>query len=149
MSVAVYNSAIPDVILNTVNCALRLAVRRGVGSIFAFLFLALAMAHAVDWSAPEQQLAHKIVAVTGPGPVALTVDNRSSLTKRENEIVQNGLRVALEGLGEAGASCGDRYDFAVGECHGVRLGGGDSTRCGRSRSSDGLDPAARGLDRRA
>lgn len=99
MSVAVYNSAIPDVILNTVNCALRLAVRRGVGSIFAFLFLALAMAHAVDWSAPEQQLAHKIVAVTGPGPVALTVDNRSSLTKRENEIVQNGLRVALEGLG--------------------------------------------------
>ena len=26
---------------------------------------------ATDWSAPEQQLARKIVAVTGPGAVAL------------------------------------------------------------------------------
>ena len=99
MSVAVYNSAIPDVILNTVNCALRPAVRMRVASLFAFFVFLLATAHAVDWSTPEQQLAHKIVAVTGPGAVALTVDNRSSLTKRENEIVQNGLRVALEGLG--------------------------------------------------
>ncbi len=63
------------------------------------LIFALATAHGVDWSAPEQQLAHKVIAVTGPGAVALTVDNRSSLTRRENEIVQNGLRAALEALG--------------------------------------------------
>jgi hypothetical protein len=98
MRIAVYNSAIPDVISNTVNRASRPTPRRVI-SYLCFLLFALAMAHAVDWSAPEQQLARKILAVTGPGAVALTVDNRSSLTKRENEIVQNGLRGALEGLG--------------------------------------------------
>src|SRR5208282_2000424 len=85
MRIAVYNSAIPDVIPNTVNRALRPALRIRVISPLCFLLFALAMAHAVDWSAPEQQLARKILAVTGPGAVALTVDNRSSLTKRENE----------------------------------------------------------------
>jgi hypothetical protein len=54
---------------------------------------------AVDWSGPEQQLARKIVAVSGPGPVAITVENRSSLGKRDGEVIQNGLRSALEGLG--------------------------------------------------
>ena len=99
MRVAVYNSAIPDIMLNTVNRALRPASRFRVASLSCFLLFALAVAHAVDWSAPEQQLARKIAAVTGPGAVALAVDNRSSLTKRENEIIQNGLRGALEGLG--------------------------------------------------
>ena len=37
--------------------------------------------------------------MTGPGAVALTVENRSSLGKRESEMIQNGLRGALEGLG--------------------------------------------------
>ena len=65
-----------------------------------FVVLALASsASAVDWSAPELQLARKIVAVTGPGAVALTVENRSSLGKRDYEIIQNGLRSALGGLG--------------------------------------------------
>jgi hypothetical protein len=63
----------------------------------AFLFTAAA--GAAEWSAPEQQLARKIVAVTGPGVVALSIENRSSLGKRDNEIVQNGLRGALEAVG--------------------------------------------------
>jgi hypothetical protein len=62
------------------------------------LGLAIA-AQAADWNEPEQQLARKIVAVTGPGAIALRVENRSSLGKRDNEVVQNGLRSALEGLG--------------------------------------------------
>jgi hypothetical protein len=53
----------------------------------------------VDWNGPEQQLARKIVAVTGPSTVAITVENRSSLGKRDREIVQNGLRSALESTG--------------------------------------------------
>jgi len=64
----------------------------------ALLGLAIS-ACAVDWSGPEQQLARKIVAVTGSGMVALTVENRSSLGKRESEVIQNGLRSTLEGLG--------------------------------------------------
>ena len=94
MRVAVYNSAIPNVILNTVRRALRPALR-----FCAFSLLLLAVAHAADWNAPEQQLARKIVAATGPGAVAITIENRSSLTRRENEIIQNGLRSALEALG--------------------------------------------------
>lgn len=95
---AVYNSAIPDVSLNSVNRALRSASH-------FFLQLALVMlgvsltARAADWNGPEQQLARKIVAVTGPGTVALTVENRSSLGRRDNDIIQNGLRSALEALG--------------------------------------------------
>jgi hypothetical protein len=95
---AIYNSAIPDLILNPVDCALRPA------PIFLFLLCLFVVelpssTLAVDWSGPEQQLAHKIVAVTGPGAVALTVENRSSLGRRDSEIIQNGLHSALEGLG--------------------------------------------------
>jgi hypothetical protein len=54
---------------------------------------------AADWSGPEQQLAGKIVAVTGSVTVTLTVENRSHLGKRESEIIQNGLRSALQGMG--------------------------------------------------
>ena len=54
---------------------------------------------AADWSSGEQQLSKKIVAVTGPGKVRLTVENRSSLGRRERDMVQNGLRNALEQSG--------------------------------------------------
>jgi hypothetical protein len=66
----------------------------------SFILLGLGIAaSAADWNGPEQQLARKIVAVTGPGAVALTVENRSSLGKRDQEIIQNGLRSALEAVG--------------------------------------------------
>jgi hypothetical protein len=97
---AVYNLAIPNVISNSVIRALRLAPGLRVVAELSFAILGLAMAaRAVDWNGPEQQLAKKIVAVTGPGAVALTVDNRSSVGKRDSEIIQNGLRSALQGLG--------------------------------------------------
>src|SRR6202035_6109945 len=66
----------------------------------SYLLLGMAFAaHAADWSGPEQQLARKIVAVTGPGAVTLTAENRSSLGKRDSEVIQNGLRSALGGVG--------------------------------------------------
>ena len=96
---AVYNLAIPNTIPTSVNRASR-TPRLHFAAKLGLAVLALAIAvHAADWSAPEQQLTHKIVAVTGPGAVALTVENRSSLGKRDSEIIQNGLRSALEGLG--------------------------------------------------
>lgn len=104
---AVYNSAIPKAILKS--------VKRGDGSkllaqLLRSLFFPVAtlsltigaltiFAHAADWNAAEQQLARKIVAVTGPGTAAVTVENRSSLGRRESEAVQNGMRFALEQLG--------------------------------------------------
>ena len=102
MGATVYNLGIPNVRANSV-CRDRCPthILRVVARLcFIFLLLGLAIAaRAADWNEPEQQLAHKIVAVTGPGAVALTVENRSSLSKRDNEIIQNGLRSALEGLG--------------------------------------------------
>src|SRR5580692_2641571 len=100
MRTAVYNSVISKVILNTVKRASRLAFRLRVTLCFLLLIPCYVIrALAADWSVPEQQLARKIVAVTGPGAVALTVENRSSLSKRESEIVSDGLHSALETLG--------------------------------------------------
>jgi hypothetical protein len=99
---AVYNLGIPNVSAKSVGRAFSLAhvVRVAAQLSFLFLLLGPAMAaRAADWNEPEQQLARKIVAVAGPGAGALTVENRSSLSKRDNEIIQNGLRTALEGVG--------------------------------------------------
>jgi hypothetical protein len=97
---AVYNSAIPhftlSTALNTVNRAPRFAC---VLCLSIFLLLFTVAADAADWTVPEQQLARKIVAVTGPGAVALSIENRSSLTRRDSEIIQNGLRNELAALG--------------------------------------------------
>jgi len=97
---AVYNLAIPNAIPNSVNRVVRPAnILRMVVQLSCVLLGWAMAARAADWSGPEQQLARKIAALTGPGAVALTVENRSSLGKRDSEIIQNGLRVALEGLG--------------------------------------------------
>jgi hypothetical protein len=86
MHAAVYNSVIPKVILNTVKRSSRPVFCLCVALCFFPLLPGLVVCSlAADWSVPEQQLARKIVAVTGPGAVALTVENRSSLSKRESE----------------------------------------------------------------
>ena len=97
---AVYNLAIPNTFLSLANRAVRPAqIVRGVAHLGCVLLVLAAAAGAADWSVPEQQLARKIVAVTGAGSIALTVENRSSLGQRESEVIQNGLRSALEGVG--------------------------------------------------
>src|SRR5579862_8204088 len=97
---AIYNSRIPHNCLKSVN---RAAGSSLVFPLVVFLLLSMALwpirARAADWSGPEQQLARKIVAVTGPGTVAIVFENRSSLGRRDADIVQNGLRAALEQAG--------------------------------------------------
>ena len=100
MREAVYNLAIPNARTNRVNRNFPRAHVIRILSQLSCCLLGWAIAcGAADWNSPEQQLARKIVAVTGPGAVALTVQNRSSLGKRDQEIIQNGLRSAMEGLG--------------------------------------------------
>jgi hypothetical protein len=100
MGGAVYNWGIPNVRAKSLCRALPLAhILRVVAQVCFVLLGLVSAARAADWNEPEQQLARKVVAVTGPGAVALTVENRSSLGKRDNEIIQNGLRSTLEGLG--------------------------------------------------
>jgi len=98
---AVYNLAIPNVILNSVS---RAPYGEQTFRIVALLFVLVltgfaTIAAAADWNIPEQQLARKIIAVTGAGPLSLAFANRSSLGRRDAEIIQNGLRSALESAG--------------------------------------------------
>lgn len=103
---AVYNSAIPKSILKSVKRGGYRFVARvlhllcfPVATLSLTIVVLTIFAHATDWNVAEQQLARKIVAITGPGAVAVTVENRSSLGRRESEAVQNGLRFALEQSG--------------------------------------------------
>ena len=100
----IYNSGIPEIILKPVKRAFSRAFCFRCGFVTAVLLWPV-FSLAADWSTAEQQLAQKIAAVTGPGTVALTVENRSSLGRRDADIAQNGLRSALqqEGIHFAGA----------------------------------------------
>lgn len=92
--------AIPNAILNSERRA-----PRGEPSfrIAALLLLVLAgcatNVAATDWNTPEQQLARKVVAAAGSATVSVSFDNRSSLGRRDAEIIENGLRSAIESAG--------------------------------------------------
>jgi hypothetical protein len=76
------------------------AGRRRYFLVCVLLGLALPLvAAAGSWNGPSQALAQKIVALTGPGAVAVTVENRSSLAKTDADAIGGLLRVALESLG--------------------------------------------------
>ncbi|MGE5056498.1 MAG: hypothetical protein ACM3WP_20240 [Acidobacteriota bacterium] len=98
----IYNSGIPSV-LKSVNVPCRPACLFRVARFGMYCLIVLlctfAFASASDWSSAEKQLAQKIAAVTGPGAAALTFQNRSSLGKRDTEIVQNGMESALREVG--------------------------------------------------
>jgi hypothetical protein len=97
---AIYNSAIPKSNLKSVNQSSCQASRLRFAFRFVLLVLLLSTASfAADWGAAELQLAKKIIAVTGPGTLSLTVENHSSLGRRDSDLVQNGLRSALEQAG--------------------------------------------------
>lgn len=98
MRAGIYNLAIPETIWNSVNRASRPASVVFLHISVVVLTLGIGL-QAADWSTAEQQLAKKVVAVTGPGAMALTFENRSSLGRRDTEVIQNGLRAAMEGLG--------------------------------------------------
>lgn len=71
-------------------------------NLFLFLLLWCSLvgsASAGEWNGPSQLLARKIVAVTGPGAVAVTVENRSSLAKQDVDAVGGLVRMELETLG--------------------------------------------------
>jgi hypothetical protein len=96
-----------------VSCTLRFARGRHVALRIALLIPLLATgAAAIDWSVAEQQLAHKITAAIGNGPASLSVENRSRLGRRDADIIQNGIRSALEGVGVRFGPA-DKSPFAV------------------------------------
>lgn len=91
---AVYNSLIAEMLPSSPGFS------RHAFGVFLMLCSCLGgMSFATDWSAPEQELARKIAAATGPGAVTLDVVNRSSLNKKDADEISRGVRVQLEALG--------------------------------------------------
>jgi hypothetical protein len=89
---------IPNTIPNPVSRTSRFVPRARIARLLLLIPVLAVAAKAMDWSVPEQQLARKISAVTGLGTVSLTVENRSSLNRRDVDIIQNGLRSTLAAL---------------------------------------------------
>jgi len=93
------NSSAPNAIytysIHRMLCsALRLFARTLPLMLGACLF-----ALAADWTQPEQQLARKIAAVTGPGAASFDLRNQSSLSKKDADEITRGLRAQLEANG--------------------------------------------------
>ena len=66
---------------------------------FALIVMCVGMSLASDWRTPEEQLARKIAAATGPGAVALDLANKSSLSRAEADEIRRGLASELATLG--------------------------------------------------
>jgi hypothetical protein len=85
---AVYNSRNPEMLssprLRWLCCALLIICQ---------------MTFAADWRTPELQLAGKIAAATGPGVIALEINNRSSISSAEVEAIRRALISDLAGAG--------------------------------------------------
>jgi hypothetical protein len=90
---AVYNSRIPEMLTPS------RFPRASSLLLISVIFLISWLAWASVWDAPEEELARKIVAITGPGTVALEVTNRSSLTRTEIDDIRRGLTTQLAALG--------------------------------------------------
>jgi hypothetical protein len=90
---AVYNSRIPHMRVSSSRFP------RVVGFLVLILMHAPIILAAADWRPPEEQLARKIAATTGPGAVALDVMNRSSLSRADVEEIRRGLLTRLGVLG--------------------------------------------------
>jgi hypothetical protein len=86
---------------------MRLAICTSLGGLKPILLLLLccgpAGAAAGNWNEPTQQLARNIVAITGPGAVAVRVENRSSIAKKDFDTISGALRADLDGLGARSA----------------------------------------------
>jgi len=91
---AVYNSRIPYMLTRRSS-----SLRAACPTLIVLLLWCHSMAWAGDWDVTEQQLAAKIVAVTGAGPAAVEVTNRSSLGQTDVEAIRRGLLESLSGAG--------------------------------------------------
>jgi hypothetical protein len=102
---AVYNLLIPNMAIRALLPApgwkpvASLSIDLWIVAFSIVIFFSGSPARAADWSGSEQRLARKIVALTGPAAAALNIESRSSLGKRDTDIIGGGMRSALQVLG--------------------------------------------------
>jgi len=89
LPIAVYNARNPEM--------LRSSPR--VHWAWCLLLLVAQISRAADWRRPESQLAEKIVAITGPGLIALDVSNLSSIDPSDVDQIRRGLADLLANSG--------------------------------------------------
>jgi hypothetical protein len=79
----------------------RIGSRRRWANCFAVVFFFLFPAGSVanDWIQPSHQLAQKIAAVTGPGAVVVVINNRSTLGKKDVDVIGSAVMAELEAFG--------------------------------------------------
>ena len=125
---AVYNSRNPEM-LTPLRRSGRALSR--IALLLALFVVASGHALATDWKIPEQQLAQKIVAATGPGAVAFQMTNRSSLSKKElDDIRQRSENPPYGGWSpnrKYGTIRGDRACLILGKLAELCLGRRDSS----------------------
>jgi hypothetical protein len=88
---AVYNARIPNMLIAPSRCTRTAAL--------LLVLLCVPVLRATDWKTPQEQLAEKIAAVTGPGAIALDVTNRSSLSHVDVDRIRQGLSTQLASAG--------------------------------------------------
>ncbi len=93
MSSGVYNSRILQMLI------LSPRFFRLVRLLLVFLACSAAFSLAADFKTPEEQLAHKIAGVTGPGAVFIDFSNRASLPKSVFDTIRRELLTELASLG--------------------------------------------------
>jgi hypothetical protein len=89
---AVYNARILHMVASS-------SLLRRAACCFALIVMCVGISMASDWRTPEEQLARRIAAATGPGAVALDVANKSSISRAEAEEIRRGLTSELATLG--------------------------------------------------
>ena len=104
---AIYNSRIVYRLIS------RFSSLRATYAVLAVLVLGChGIAWAGDWNTSEQQLAAKIVAITGAGPATIEVSNRSSLGPTDVDDIRRGLTGQLSSQGLQWAST-DSASFSI------------------------------------
>lgn len=89
---AVYNARILHMVASS-------SLLRRAACCSALIVMCVGISMASDWRTPEEQLARKIAAATGPGAVALDVANKSSLSRADAEEIRRGITSELAALG--------------------------------------------------
>jgi hypothetical protein len=89
---AIYNSPIPQM------PALHSRPSRTAYAMLCTVIF-ISATHAQKWSGAEDQLATKIVALTGPGTMAVEVVNKSSLPRSEADEIRRGILTQLAAAG--------------------------------------------------
>jgi hypothetical protein len=91
-------------VYNARNPPMPISVGVSRAALRSLLLLSAGIAFASDWQAPASQLAQRIAGITGPGAVAVSVINRSSLSPSDTDDVRRKLLSELAAFGVQSAA---------------------------------------------